>query len=253
MESKNDIQKQELMDMFGMYRPTDAEWDAIDHELKEDANKSLSERSNLPSGLFVAAMLENHFEEYLQKALIQSDEREFLALLKEGCYGFNKETSGFDLIIHLQDVRERVCKYVAGETAKPSFRRSLYIQTGNAITDGIDNLIKSYRQPDTGSGNDEIKLSLRQVALLFIYRDKTIGRGKEADNIAQQYGYKSGEKLYKHYIKYLRTCDRTGVEGRAIKPFIEDILAITPYLNSQQQAQAETELETISNKIQDWS
>ncbi|GAB3995159.1 hypothetical protein GCM10028807_34600 [Spirosoma daeguense] len=97
----------------------------------------------------------------------------------------------------------------------------------------------------------EQNLSLRQIALLFIYQNKPLSRGDEANKVARQYQHQSGERLYKLYNKYSRTCDRTGVEGKAIKPLIKDIEKIMPYLNEQQRRQAQTEIQTINNKIQD--
>ncbi|MFD2937254.1 hypothetical protein [Spirosoma flavum] len=97
-----------------------------------------------------------------------------------------------------------------------------------------------------------VNLGLRQIALLYIYQNKTIS-WEQRDQIAQQYGYKSGEKLYKHYNKHSRTSDRIGVEGGQIQPLIEDIIATIPFLSESQKQQAESEIKTISAKILDRS
>src|SRR5919202_6506882 len=145
MEPLNDDQKQKHMDEYGLYYPSDEEWDSITKSLREDAAKPLTERDNLPYGLFIAAIFSKHLEEHIQEALTKADEREFITLLKESCDGYEKHLTGFDLIYHLEDIRERVSKYVADKTAKPSFKQSLYIQTGKAITDGINTLISYYQ------------------------------------------------------------------------------------------------------------
>lgn len=95
-------------------------------------------------------------------------------------------------------------------------------------------------------------LTLRQIALLHIYQDKLINRSL-ANQIAQHYGHKSGEKLYKHYIKHTRTSDRTGIEGKQIDPVLKDINAIIHLLNERQKQQAESEIKTIKAKLSDQS
>ncbi|GAB4044910.1 hypothetical protein GCM10028774_65810 [Spirosoma jeollabukense] len=93
------------------------------------------------------------------------------------------------------------------------------------------------------------KLSLRQIALLYIYQDKSISRGKIADSIAKEYGKRSGERLYSLYTKFLQTSKRTNIDGRMIKQFIDDIEKVIPHLSDQQRQKAETELKTISAKL----
>jgi hypothetical protein len=96
------------------------------------------------------------------------------------------------------------------------------------------------------------KLSLRQVALLYIYTGQQIPNS-EANTIAQAHGHTSGEKLYKHYNSLAQIEDRTHISGRAVKPLIEDVQAVISQLSGQQRQYAESELKTLKSKIIDRS
>ena len=88
-----------------------------------------------------------------------------------------------------------------------------------------------------------VKLSLRQVALLYVYEGKAIP--KAADEIAQQHGHRSGAKLYEHYRKLIHHTGRTGVEGQQLAPMINDIAAVIIRLAGKARQQAESELQTL--------
>ncbi|MGZ3810917.1 MAG: hypothetical protein ACXVJN_04285 [Mucilaginibacter sp.] len=50
--------------------------------------------------------------------------------------------------------------------------------------------------------SNKMKLSLRQIALMYCYEDEPIGRGEVANTIAHEYGHKSGDKLYQYFSFY---------------------------------------------------
>ena len=89
------------------------------------------------------------------------------------------------------------------------------------------------------------KTSLRQVALLYVYEGKVIP--KAADEIARQYGHKSGAKLYQHYLTVSQRAGRIGedVVGQKLAPMIKDIAAVIGQLTGKSQQQAESELQTL--------
>ncbi|QDK77756.1 hypothetical protein EXU85_03765 [Spirosoma sp. KCTC 42546] len=91
------------------------------------------------------------------------------------------------------------------------------------------------------------KLSLREVALLYIYRDQTIER-IDSNTIAKHYGYTSGEKLMQHYNKLSQTNERTGLEGKEIIPMINSMKKVKPFLTNIQQKRIDTDLLVLEGK-----
>ena len=89
------------------------------------------------------------------------------------------------------------------------------------------------------------KLTLRQVALLHIYKGKVIP--KAADAIAKEYGHQSGAKLYSHYLTVSQRAGRTGedIEGQKLAPMIKTIKGLIPHLSGPARQQAESELQTL--------
>lgn len=92
-----------------------------------------------------------------------------------------------------------------------------------------------------------VKLSLRQVALLHIYQGFAIPTA--ADSIAHAHGHTSGKRLYELYTRFAHGINnRTGVEGRAIRPMVSDISAVIPLLTGTSRQDAEKELQTLEAK-----
>ncbi|WP_157887107.1 hypothetical protein [Hymenobacter sp. PAMC 26628] len=95
------------------------------------------------------------------------------------------------------------------------------------------------------------KLSIRQVALLHIYRGSA-AIINDAKQVALDAGYKkptSGQQLKGHYNKLSRQIsNRIGVEGKASTDMAKDISKVIPYLTGAAQQQAERELQTIKAK-----
>ncbi len=91
------------------------------------------------------------------------------------------------------------------------------------------------------------KLSLREVVLLYIYRDQTIER-IDSNTVAKHYGYTSGEKLMQHYNKLSQANERTGVEGKEILPMINSMKRVKPFLTNIQQKRIDTEMLVLEGK-----
>lgn len=86
-------------------------------------------------------------------------------------------------------------------------------------------------------------LTLRQVALLYIYNGWIIPT--HADAIAEQWGYKSGLKLYQYYNKLTATGNRINADGRKLPEMIKNVLTVIPHLQGVHQKQAQDELTTL--------
>lgn len=81
------------------------------------------------------------------------------------------------------------------------------------------------------------KLTLKQIALKHFYEGNLITRDN-ANCIAKDYGYKSGEKLYQHYTHYSQKENRTKFEHeskRAQKSQIHLFESVKQYINDKKQ------------------
>lgn len=91
-------------------------------------------------------------------------------------------------------------------------------------------------------------LTLRQVALLCIYTGRLVQKSTAAE-IAREYKHSGGPKLYDHYRKLAgKPHNRTGVEGRAIAPMMQDIATVAAHLTRPARQQAESERSTLAAK-----
>jgi hypothetical protein len=76
------------------------------------------------------------------------------------------------------------------------------------------------------------KLSLKQIALIHIYNGVQITRDN-GNEIAKEYGHKSGEKLYQDYTKLVNISDRKGDPGTGQKikfqiRLLESVIELLP-------------------------
>ena len=94
-------------------------------------------------------------------------------------------------------------------------------------------------------------LSLRQVALLFIYNKEPLNRPK-ANHAATKAGFTSltsGQKLMQYYNALAHhVTNRVGVEKKALSDMIKDITAVLPALVGTSRQHAESELQTLKAK-----
>ena len=90
------------------------------------------------------------------------------------------------------------------------------------------------------------KLNLRQVALLFVYTGGIIPKGG-ANEIAQRYDHKSGQKLYEHYRTLSQRAGRTGddIRNQRLPSMIKGIAAVIPHLTGKARQLAESELQEL--------
>jgi len=85
---------------------------------------------------------------------------------------------------------------------------------------------------------NDLKLTLKQIALKYIYEDRTISR-QNGNEIAKEYGQESGEGLYHHFIYFTIKANRTGnpdKTSRALKSKIklfESVIEILPNIKKQ--------------------
>jgi hypothetical protein len=95
------------------------------------------------------------------------------------------------------------------------------------------------------------KRPLRQVALLHLYEKRpAIKRDQRANELAQQYGHRSGQKLYEYYRKLSKPTGITGLEGNELPSIIADIQAVLPLLSGIPKQIALAHLQTLKAKQQ---
>ena len=81
-------------------------------------------------------------------------------------------------------------------------------------------------------------LSLKQVALLYIYNQEIIG-SSNANAVATKYGHNSGVKLRSNYSLLSKRENRVLVGGQQAAKMLENIAAIKPLLKEEALAWAE--------------
>lgn len=99
----------------------------------------------------------------------------------------------------------------------------------------------SEKQDDITQNN---KLTLKQIALISFYEGNLITRDN-ANSIAKNFGHKSGEKLYQHFLHYSQKENRTKFEHESRRAQRSHILlfeSVKQYLNNKQ-------LEKLTNDI----
>ncbi len=93
------------------------------------------------------------------------------------------------------------------------------------------------------------KLSLRQVALFYIYEGMPIARSS-MKAIALKYNHNSGDRLYNLYKKFVEPQNRLAVgEIKQARPLIRDIECVIGQLSEKARNQAQRELKTIRDRI----
>ncbi len=91
------------------------------------------------------------------------------------------------------------------------------------------------------------KISLKQIALKYIYEDNPITRDN-GNEIANRYGYASGEKLYQYHCRYILGTDRNGDQGTAKKTLnqINLIESVLEFLPKDKQSMAKADIEVLT-------
>lgn len=117
-----------------------------------------------------------------------------------------------------------------------------YLKRFNSINDIRDSTL---------SENDSEKLSLKQIALFYIYEMKLIN-SSNSNSIAKDHGHTSGSKLVQHYNKYRLTNDRIGTETskQLSTNKLDLIISIIPLLKDENKVRANDEINLLSNNIE---
>lgn len=94
------------------------------------------------------------------------------------------------------------------------------------------------------------ELSISQIALKYIYEGKMITR-QNGNDIAKEYGRKSGEALYQEYTHYINYGNRVGDANqwsmRKLKEQIKRIERVIELISPDKREQAEDELKILKD------
>lgn len=102
----------------------------------------------------------------------------------------------------------------------------------------------------TPQPHKKTELTLKQVALLYIYKGEFMPRDA-ADNIAKEYGHTSGQRLNQHYSDYHKDTDRKPSEKkRKDKSLMKDIEKIITHLPEDKKAKPQKEVELLKNAVE---
>lgn len=94
------------------------------------------------------------------------------------------------------------------------------------------------------------KLSLKQVALLYIYNGDHI-TAENNNEVAKKYGHNSGHRLQQYYNDYYKTVSRNSSgSARKDKSLANDIEKVIEHLPENKQEQAKKEAEKLKTIIQ---
>ncbi|WP_233897718.1 hypothetical protein [Tenacibaculum piscium] len=96
----------------------------------------------------------------------------------------------------------------------------------------------------------KIKLSIKQVALKYIYEGKHITR-QNSNSIIKEYGHTSGDKLYNEYTRYSSKTNRTGNENtqKKLENKIKLIESVIPLLSIDNQEKPKKEITDLKAKL----
>jgi hypothetical protein len=163
------------------------------------------------------------------------DARYLLRILQERIHELNQEGL-------LHEYLHIIRRLEAGIVELQEKERTLHFD--QASSGVVQNEVQQDRSTD-----GQPLLTLRQIALLHIYQNKPSIKGiKRAREIAVEYGFTSGERLYTLFNQVRTIKDRINVEGRQVDHLIRAIEAVLPYLSEGQKKQANSELVTLRLK-----
>ncbi|WP_233897716.1 hypothetical protein [Tenacibaculum piscium] len=96
----------------------------------------------------------------------------------------------------------------------------------------------------------QIKLSIKQVALKYIYEGKSITR-QNSNSIIKGYGHTSGDKLYNEYTRYSSKANRTANEEteQRLKNKIKLIESVISLLSIENQDKPKKEITDLKAKL----
>ncbi|MCD8409671.1 hypothetical protein [Tenacibaculum finnmarkense] len=111
------------------------------------------------------------------------------------------------------------------------------------------------KEPETISSitkkeSQKIKLSIKQVALKYIYEGKSITR-QNSNSIIKEYGHTSGDKLYNEYTRYSSKTNRIANEEteQKLKNKIKLIESVISLLSIENQEKPKKEITDLKAKL----
>ncbi|AMJ67200.1 hypothetical protein AXW84_18515 [Hymenobacter sp. PAMC 26628] len=96
------------------------------------------------------------------------------------------------------------------------------------------------------------KMPLPTLALILIYEHQVLQRGEQANQLARNAGYNSGDSLYNEYCRYSTKDNRLGFDNDTAQKgrnMISRIRAALPYLKDGSKQMAENEINIIDGRI----
>ncbi|WP_172504938.1 hypothetical protein [Tenacibaculum finnmarkense] len=105
-------------------------------------------------------------------------------------------------------------------------------------------------QSATKKESQKIKLSIKQVALKYIYEGKSITR-QNSNSIIKEYGHTSGDKLYNEYTRYSSKTNRIANEEteQKLKNKIKLIESVISLLSIENQEKPRKEITDLKAKL----
>lgn len=117
------------------------------------------------------------------------------------------------------------------------------------LTEQLEYWEQQLKQNNFINKRNNSELSISQIALKFVYLGKQITR-ENCKTIAQEYGYKSGEKLYQRFTYFSSPANRRGAESTPKKhqnkiDLIESVIKFLPEDKKQQAIEDVSKLKEI--------
>ncbi|MCD8449298.1 hypothetical protein LNI98_06295 [Tenacibaculum dicentrarchi] len=129
-------------------------------------------------------------------------------------------------------------------TDKNYVQLEIYFKNILSLLNNFCNKIQTKKEPQ------KIKLSIKQVALKYIYEGKHITR-QNSNSIIKEYGHTSGDKLYNEYTRYSSKTNRTGNENtqKKLENKIKLIESVISLLSIENQDKPKKEITDLKAKL----
>lgn len=115
----------------------------------------------------------------------------------------------------------------------------------------IKAIINDYQPPQSTPHNAE-RLTLKQIALIYAYEGKYI-TDQNSNDIAKEYGYKSGHKLKQEFDYYRKPLNRKGipriVTNKTIQNKINLLNSVLPYLTDNNKSKVNDEVTILETSL----
>lgn len=137
------------------------------------------------------------------------------------------------------------------DTAQYNFKHSLGLYNKEIQTIEIQPtnqpLIEPITPEPSQTTNSKPKLSLSQIALIYVYNGEQITR-HNGNEVAAKYGHKSGDKLYQNYNRYNSKSNRMGSGTEKEDNYKINLLqSVVALVNTDKKQQVLDEIETLNS------